>query len=177
MGDQDQVKQLQRAFGNSSWRPHNIQLGALGSPVSKVTKYSFHNPREQSSPCVLEALNLLETLQTEDYWTDSNIVDHILKLSKQAISKFSELITCPTCMKTSRFTMLIINLCRLVTSSFEKNLDSLEVQKQRLGRIQWSGKKLDDLNVGNKLSTNTDLYLRSYKIEDGIENFMLSAPS
>ncbi|KAL9003269.1 MAG: hypothetical protein Q9188_003852 [Gyalolechia gomerana] len=171
MGDQDQVKQLQRAFGNSSWRPHNIQLGALGSPGSKDTKYSFHNSREQSCPCVLEALNLLKTLQSEEYRTDSDTIDHILKLSKQAISKFSELITCLTFMKTSRFTLLIINLCRLVTSSFEKNLDSLKVQKQKLGKIQWSGKKLDDLNVGNKLGLNTE------RLKTVLSNFTFSAPS
>ena len=147
-----------------------------GYPQAQSNLPEVSEPRKQFSPpnkpvgscqCVLAALDLLERLQTDDHRSSSDSIDHSLKLSKHALIQCSELATCDNCMNTSRFTILLINLCQIVVASLDKALLGFE-PPVNIGNE-------DDRETGMTAIMDTpedsrtkdpSLFLRTYEIDD-----------
>ena len=138
---------------------------------------------ETSCQCVLLALNLLEKLQTEDHQSNSDTVDHILELSKHALTQCLELSACQACMNTSRFTMLVINLCRMIVASWEKAVSTLGTEQQKFDKrnATWTDEEGQHDDVTGVITSpeglqarNPNVYLKTYKIDDSEQLYVFT---
>ena len=129
--------------------------------------FSPPNKPIASCQCILAALDLLEKLQTDDHRSSSDPLNRTLKLSKYALIQCSELATCGNCMNTSRFTMLLINLCQIVVASLDKALSGFEP------RVNTEHENDKETSLTATIDTPEDsrtkdptIFLKSYDIDD-----------
>ena len=147
-----------------------------GHPQAQPLVPEVSEPREQFSPpyepvasckCVLAALDLLEKLQTNDHRSSSNPIDHTLKLSKYALNQCSELATCENCMNTSRFTMLLINLCQIVVANLDKALSGFEPPVNTENEDQKETSTTATIDTPEDSRTkDSSVFLKSYEIDN-----------
>lgn len=159
-------------------QPVTFVLPELGRPPTSPS-----TPNETSCQCILIALDLLEKLQTEDHRSNSETVDHVLKLSKHALTQCLELSNCQACMNTSRFTMLVISLCQLVAASWEKAVSTLGIEPQRVHKEDTTGTDeegqyddvTEDIASPERLQArDPNVYLRSYEVDDSEQLYVFA---
>lgn len=181
--DSDAVGTSKTGFDYGKTIPQ-VQAATFIVPDSERPPINPSTSNETSCQCVLIALNLLEKLQTEDHQSNSDTVDHVLKLSKHALTKCLMLSKCQACMNTSRFTMLLISLCRVVVSSWEKAVSTLGIEQQidHTGdptgindEGQYDDVPEDIASPEGSQVRDPSICLRSYEIDDSEQLYVFAA--
>lgn len=99
--------------------------------------------------CVDSAIRLLEALEIKTNQVDARTTDQVLSFGKCALVECHQLLECQSCIANSSFMMLLVVICQKLALAFEKLVNCISDEEQRLREKRKKAIPLDGESVAS----------------------------